>query len=64
MIREIFWRVDAERILKIPLAIGMMEDFVSWHFYKNGVYSVTSRLYMRWAGNYSKVGVEQEIILH
>ena len=29
LIREIFWSVDAERILHIPLAVGMTEDFVS-----------------------------------
>lgn len=27
-----FLPVDAHRILNIPLAIGTMEDFVSWHF--------------------------------
>jgi hypothetical protein len=29
LIRITFWRIDAERILKIPLALGMMEDFIS-----------------------------------
>ena len=42
IIRENFWQIDAERILKIPLAIGMMTDFVSWHFNKTGTFSVKS----------------------
>jgi hypothetical protein len=29
LIRETFWCIDVERILKIPLALGMMEDFIS-----------------------------------
>ena len=28
-IRELFWEADAERILRIPLAVGMMDDFIS-----------------------------------
>ena len=47
-IRENFWQVDAERILKIPLALGMMTDFVSWHYNKNGVFSVKSAYYQEW----------------
>jgi hypothetical protein len=34
--------------VKIPLAIGMMEDFVSWHFSKNGLYSVKSAYQLEW----------------
>ena len=30
LIRDIFWGVDADRILQIPLSSGDMEDFVAW----------------------------------
>jgi hypothetical protein len=36
--QEIFWPIDAQRILKIPLARGMMDDFVSWHYSKTGIF--------------------------
>ena len=42
LVRDLFWPADAERILKIPLAVGMMEDFISWHYNKNGSFSVRS----------------------
>ena len=48
LIREIFWPIDAQRILNIPLAIGMMEDFVAWHFTKSGIFIVRSYYYAEW----------------
>jgi hypothetical protein len=48
LIREIFWAGDAERILKIPLAVGMMDDFVSWHHNKNGLFTVRSAYFLEW----------------
>ena len=48
MIRYLFWQADAERILRIPLAIGMMHDFISWHPNKNGMFSVKSSYYLEW----------------
>ena len=30
LIRDIFWGVDADRILQFPLSSGDMEDFVAW----------------------------------
>jgi hypothetical protein len=48
LIREIFWPIDAQRILSIPLARGMMNDFVSWHFTKTGVFTVRSCYHAEW----------------
>ena len=48
IIRDIFWPVDAERILKIPLATGMMEDFVAWHHNNNGSFSIKSAYHIEW----------------
>lgn len=31
LVREIFWPVDAERILQIPLSSHGQSDFISWH---------------------------------
>jgi hypothetical protein len=46
LIRHIFWPIDANRILNIPLATGMMEDFVSWHYNKTGIFSVKTAYHM------------------
>jgi hypothetical protein len=48
LIRELFWPVDAQRILNIPLARGMMDDFISWHLTKQGIFSVRSCYYAEW----------------
>ena len=40
--RGILWDGDVERILCIPLAVGMMEDVHAWHYNKNGRHSVRS----------------------
>ena len=48
LIREIFWPVDVQRILNIPLAVGMMDDFVSWHLTRTGVFSVRSCYHAEW----------------
>ena len=48
LIREIFWPVDIQRILNIPLAVGMMDDFVSWHLTRTGVFSVRSCYHAEW----------------
>jgi hypothetical protein len=34
MLRSLFYLADVTRILKIPLAVGMMEDFTSWNHTK------------------------------
>jgi hypothetical protein len=36
------------RILKIPLAIGMMEDFVSWNYTTTGIFTVRSAYHIEW----------------
>uniref|UniRef100_A0A8I6YQZ6 Reverse transcriptase domain-containing protein n=1 Tax=Hordeum vulgare subsp. vulgare TaxID=112509 RepID=A0A8I6YQZ6_HORVV len=48
MIRHVFWPVDAERILTIPLVIGMMMDFMSWYPDKRGSFFVKSAYHKEW----------------
>lgn len=36
LIHELFLPIDAQRILNIPLAVGMMEDFVFWNLNRSG----------------------------
>uniref|UniRef100_A0A8I6XSL7 Reverse transcriptase zinc-binding domain-containing protein n=1 Tax=Hordeum vulgare subsp. vulgare TaxID=112509 RepID=A0A8I6XSL7_HORVV len=48
LIRQLFWPIDAERILNIPLALGMMTYFVSWHPDRRGVFSVKSAYHEEW----------------
>ena len=48
LLRSLFLSIDVQRILKIPLAIGMMEDFVSWNYTKTGIFTVRSAYYTEW----------------
>ena len=48
LIHELFWPIDAQRILNIPLAVGMMEDFVSWHLHRSGSFTVNSAYHEEW----------------
>jgi hypothetical protein len=48
LLHNLFWPVDVQRILNIPLATGMMQDFVAWHFNKSGTFSVKSAFYIEW----------------
>jgi hypothetical protein len=41
-VREIFMPYDAEEVLKIRIPKIQVEDFVSWHFESNGIFSVRS----------------------
>jgi hypothetical protein len=38
MIRELFWSVDADWILQIPMAPQGTEDFVACHYTKTGIF--------------------------
>lgn len=51
LIRDIFWEIDAERILKIPLHNGR-EDLVAWHFNRSGIFSVRSAYHKQWEHKY------------
>jgi hypothetical protein len=48
LIRDIFWGVDATRILEIPLSPTSMEDFVAWHYTKTGLFTVWSAYHAEW----------------
>lgn len=40
LIDILFWDVDADEILKIPLSSRNIEDVRVWHYTKHGIYSV------------------------
>jgi hypothetical protein len=46
LIRSLIFSVDVNRILEILLAVGMMEDFVSWNYTKNVIFSVRSAYFV------------------
>jgi hypothetical protein len=48
LLKSIFNDVDVMRILQIPLAVGMMEDFVCWNHTKTGMFSVRSAYHLEW----------------
>jgi hypothetical protein len=47
LVRSIFWGVDANRILQIPITPGR-EDCVTWHYNRNGMFSVRSAYHGQW----------------
>ena len=47
LIRDVFWQVDVHRILQIPLRVHLMEDFVSWHYNRSGVFNVRSAYHVQ-----------------
>jgi hypothetical protein len=47
LIQDIFWPIDAHRIMQIPLTPDR-EDFVAWHYSKVGLFSVRSAYYCQW----------------
>lgn len=42
LIRQIFYPFDADEICKISIPASNMEDWVAWHYEKNGIFSVRS----------------------
>jgi ribonuclease HI len=48
LIRQVFWEVDSERILRIPLSDNLGDDFIAWHKTKSFNFSVRSAYYSEW----------------
>jgi hypothetical protein len=48
LLHNLFWSVDVQRILNIPLSRRGVEDVVSWHFNRNGIFSVKSAYHIEW----------------
>jgi hypothetical protein len=48
LLRSLFLDVDVERILEIPLNVQGFQDFIAWHYNKNGRYTVKSGYYIQW----------------
>jgi len=47
LIRSIFWGIYVRRILQIPITLGR-EDFVAWHYNRNGLFLVRSAYHGQW----------------
>lgn len=47
LIKALFWDIDVNRILQIPLRQGR-EDVVAWHYNKNGYFSAGSAYHLQW----------------
>lgn len=48
LFRNIIWLIDANRIVKIPLVVGIMDAFVSWHLNRNDIFSIKSSYHVEW----------------
>jgi hypothetical protein len=47
LINDMFWSVDANRIMQIPLMQGR-DDTVAWHYNRNGLFTVGSTYHVQW----------------
>ena len=47
LVSSIFWDVDVNRILQIPITSGR-DDVVAWHYNRNGIFSVNSAYHGEW----------------
>lgn len=48
MIKDVFFPVDVENILRIPLSDFLTEDFVAWNMTRTSLFSVRSAYYTKW----------------
>jgi ribonuclease HI len=60
LIESIFWPIDVQRILQIPLTPDR-EDFVAWHFNKIGLFTVRSAYYRQWDYQFGRHDRNQNI---
>jgi len=47
LVNSLFWRVDVNRILQIPITPGR-EDCVAWNYNRSGLFSVKSAYHCQW----------------
>lgn len=52
LIRDIFYHLDATRILQIPLHFQAFDDFIAWHLTKHGRFTVKSAYHEQWSHKY------------
>jgi hypothetical protein len=48
LLETLFLTANVQRILEIPLNNQGFDDFISWHYNKNGKYSVRSGYHLQW----------------
>jgi hypothetical protein len=48
LLETLFLPVDVQRILEIPLNNHGFDDFIAWHYNKNGKYTVRSGYHLQW----------------
>ena len=49
---DLFSPVDVQRILQIPINNHGFDDFIAWHFSKNGKYSVRPGYHIQWKSKF------------
>lgn len=60
LIISLFWPIDVNIILEIPLSPGR-EDFVAWRHTKNGYFSVRSAYHAQWDHQFRRMERNSEI---
>ena len=53
LVQDVFWPIDADRILQIPIFQYETEDYAAWHLTKSGRYTVKFVYYKQWEETYS-----------
>jgi hypothetical protein len=51
LVKSIFWPIDVNRILQIPLTLGR-EDCVAWHYNRNVMFCLKSAYHCQWKSKY------------
>jgi hypothetical protein len=59
LIKDLFWPVDAYRILQIPLTHGR-EDLVAWHYNRNGLCLVRWAYHGQWIHKFEENTVNEQ----
>jgi hypothetical protein len=60
LIKALFWTVDVNRILQIPLRQGR-QDVVAWHHNQNGYFSVGSTYHLQWLHKFRVNHVNEQV---
>jgi hypothetical protein len=52
LLRRLFLSADVNRIMQVPLNIHGFDDFVAWHYEKNGRFSIRSAYHLQWTHSF------------
>jgi hypothetical protein len=54
LLQSLFWDVDANRGMEIPIAPPVMDDLGAWHHTNNGTFTIQSAYHVEWDYRFGK----------